>query len=155
MATRNVVLTAHQTDFVERLVNSGRYQNASEVLREGLRLVEQREAEDEMRLIALREAASIGIADIEAGRFVTLNSDEEIDQYLADMSSEIFTTLITAGGDNLVAGASCWFTKKSERESELRKERLEHCKELTVCLTGTDAKKLYEWASVGTTVQVL
>lgn len=88
MATRNVVLTAHQTDFVERLVNSGRYQNASEVLREGLRLVEQREAEDEMRLIALREAASIGIADIEAGRFVTLNSDEEIDQYLAKLVAE-------------------------------------------------------------------
>jgi antitoxin ParD1/3/4 len=44
MPTRNVVLTQHQADLVERLVASGRYQNASEVLREGLRLVESQEA---------------------------------------------------------------------------------------------------------------
>ena len=44
MPTRNVVLTDYQAEFVERLVSSGRYQNASEVLREGLRLVEDQEA---------------------------------------------------------------------------------------------------------------
>ena len=38
MPTRNVVLTEHQASLVEQLVTSGRYQNASEVLREGLRL---------------------------------------------------------------------------------------------------------------------
>ena len=42
MPTRNVVLTEHQAALVERLVSVGRYQNASEVLREGLRLVETR-----------------------------------------------------------------------------------------------------------------
>jgi len=36
MPTRNVVLTDHQANMVEQLVASGRYQNASEVLREGL-----------------------------------------------------------------------------------------------------------------------
>lgn len=45
MPTRNVVLTEHQTRFVEALVTSGRYQNASDVLRDGLRLVERREQE--------------------------------------------------------------------------------------------------------------
>ena len=45
MPTRNVALTNHQAHVVEQLVSSGRYQNASEVLREGLRLIEQREAE--------------------------------------------------------------------------------------------------------------
>jgi putative addiction module CopG family antidote len=40
MPTRNVVLTAHQAGLVEKLVASGRYQNASEVLRDGLRLIE-------------------------------------------------------------------------------------------------------------------
>ena len=89
MATRNVVLTDHQNDFVEGLLSSGRYQNASEVLREGLRLVEQREAEDGMRLIALREAASIGIADIEAGRFNSFDSEDAIDQHLAGLVSEV------------------------------------------------------------------
>ena len=52
MPTRNVVLTDHQAAFVERLVESGRYQNASEVLREGLRLIESREAEEKARLTA-------------------------------------------------------------------------------------------------------
>ena len=43
MPTRNVVLSDHQQELVETLVQSGRYQNASEVLREGLRLIEERE----------------------------------------------------------------------------------------------------------------
>ncbi len=34
MATRNVVLSQHQHELVESLVKSGRYQNASEVLRQ-------------------------------------------------------------------------------------------------------------------------
>ena len=74
MPTRNVVLTDHQASLVEHLVDSGRYQNASEVLREGLRLVEQREAEDAYRLEALRSATQVGLADIEAGRFKTFDS---------------------------------------------------------------------------------
>ena len=54
---------------IERLVLSGRYQNASEVLRDGLRLVQQREAEDAARLVALRRAANVGLEDFAAGRF--------------------------------------------------------------------------------------
>lgn len=69
MPTRNVVLTDHQQEFLETLVQSGRYQNASEVLREGLRLVEQRERLDTAKLQALREAAGKGWADIAAGRY--------------------------------------------------------------------------------------
>ena len=49
MPTRNVVHNSHLADLVERLVASGRYQDASE----GLRLVESREAEDIARLHAL------------------------------------------------------------------------------------------------------
>ena len=44
--TRNVVLTERQDELIDTLVKTGRYQNASEVMREGLRLIEQREAED-------------------------------------------------------------------------------------------------------------
>lgn len=43
MPTRNVVITDRRQQLVEPLVASGRYQNASEVLRDGLRLVEERE----------------------------------------------------------------------------------------------------------------
>ena len=45
MATRNVVLTETQSALVDRLVASGRYQNASEAMRAGLRLLEREEAE--------------------------------------------------------------------------------------------------------------
>ena len=89
MPTRNVVLTDHQAHFVEQLVTSGRYQNASEVLREGLRLVERRESEDEMRLSALRDAAKVGIADIEAGNFQCFDSADVLGQHLAKLSSEV------------------------------------------------------------------
>ena len=69
MPTRNVVLTENQAKFVEQMVASGQYQNASEVLREGLRLVQAREAEQAAKLSALREAVAVGIADVEAGRY--------------------------------------------------------------------------------------
>jgi antitoxin ParD1/3/4 len=64
MATRNVVLTERHEKIIEGLVASGRYQNASEVLREGLRLLEQREAENEAKLAALRAAAQVGFAEL-------------------------------------------------------------------------------------------
>jgi putative addiction module CopG family antidote len=54
MPTRNVVLTDHQDSLVDRLVKSGRYQNASEVLREGLRLMERADAENRVRIALKR-----------------------------------------------------------------------------------------------------
>ena len=89
MPTRNVVLTDHQTDFDEQLVNSGRYQNASEVLREGLRLVERRDAEDKIRLAALRKAARIGIADIDSGAFRSFDSADALGKHLVTLASKV------------------------------------------------------------------
>ena len=89
MPTRNVVLTDHQATIVERLVASGRYQNASEVLREGLRMIESREAETAARLAALRDAARIGIADINAGRFHAFDVAEALDRHLSTIAGKI------------------------------------------------------------------
>jgi antitoxin ParD1/3/4 len=82
MPTRNVVLTESQAEFVEQMVATGQYQNASEVLREGLRLVQAREAEQAARLAALREAIAVGVADREAGRYTTLNNADAIRSHL-------------------------------------------------------------------------
>lgn len=84
MPTRNVVLTPHQSDLVEELVSTGRYQNASEVLREGLRLVEQRERRDAAKLAALRAAVDEGTTDLATGRYVEID-DAELDDYLAEL----------------------------------------------------------------------
>lgn len=88
MPTRNVVLTDHQTTFVEQLVTSGRYQNASEVLREGLRLIERREIEDSARFAALQEMARIGIADIDAGRYRRFDSIDQFTGHLASLAGK-------------------------------------------------------------------
>lgn len=56
MPTRNVNLTEHFDKFIAKRVKSGRFSNASEVVREGLRLLEQREAEEKARLGWLQEA---------------------------------------------------------------------------------------------------
>ena len=55
MVTRNVVLTEQQSAFVDSLVNSGRFQNASEALRAGLTLLERDEA--------IWEAAKAGVLE--------------------------------------------------------------------------------------------
>jgi antitoxin ParD1/3/4 len=86
MPTRNVVLTDRQQQMIESLVVSGRYQNASEVLREGLRLVEQREAEDAARLTALREAADAGWRDVEAGRYRDI-AQHDLADYIGDLGA--------------------------------------------------------------------
>jgi antitoxin ParD1/3/4 len=88
--TRNVVLTDHQSDLIEKLVESGRYQNASEVLREGLRLIESREAEEKAKLKALREAVQVGIDDIEAGRYRTFKSPEALEKHVKTLMGRAF-----------------------------------------------------------------
>ena len=87
MPTRNVVLTDHQSDLIERLVASGRYQNASEVLREGLRLIERRDAEEEARLEALRVAVQVGIDDMEAGRYQTFKDEASLRRHLEGIAA--------------------------------------------------------------------
>jgi antitoxin ParD1/3/4 len=91
MPTRNVVLTEHQAELIERLVSSGRYQNASEVLREGLRLVEDQEAQAKARLKALRDAARVGVADFEAGRYRTFDSPAELNRHLGTLRDGVLT----------------------------------------------------------------
>ena len=88
MPTRNVVLTHHQAHVVEQLVSSGRYQNASEVLRDGLRLLEQREAEDVSRLVVLRSAVKVGIADFDQGEFMTFDTSEALGAHLNSVASK-------------------------------------------------------------------
>lgn len=75
MPTRNVDLSEHQQALVENLVQSARYRNASEVLREGLRLIEERERIHEARLEALERAARQGFADVAAGRYADADDD--------------------------------------------------------------------------------
>jgi len=62
MPTRNVNLTAELDRFIATKVKSGRYENASEVVRAGLRTLEREEQQYEAKLAALRAAIDEGDA---------------------------------------------------------------------------------------------
>lgn len=68
-------------EFVEQLVKSGRYGSKSEVLREGVRLVQEREA----RSRALDALLAPALADADAGR--TFDLDEVVDELLAEIDA--------------------------------------------------------------------
>ena len=84
MPTRNVVLSEQQQTLVETLVQSGRYQNASEVLRDGLRLIEERERMGQAKLKALKQAARQGWADVAAGRYTDL-ADDQLEDFVGQL----------------------------------------------------------------------
>jgi antitoxin ParD1/3/4 len=87
-----VVLTDQQEHLIQSLVESGRYQNASEVIRDGLRLIERREAEDAAKLDALRAAAEIGMADLERGAYKDFGDASGLQTYLNQITDELVQT---------------------------------------------------------------
>lgn len=74
MPTRNVVLTDQQSTFVDALVADGRFQNASEALRAGLRLLEKEEAVWEES----RRGVLEGLAQVQRGEFAEGTGEEAI-----------------------------------------------------------------------------
>jgi antitoxin ParD1/3/4 len=96
MPTRNVVLTAHHETLIENLISTGRYQNASEVLREGLRLIEVHEAREAAKLKVLQEAAQTGFADLDQGRHHELQEDD-LEEYVTGLGRLAGSRIRAAG----------------------------------------------------------
>ncbi len=69
MATMNVSLSADFAQFVEAEVASGAYASASEVVRDGLRLLRREKAAYDERIEILRREVGIGIEQARQGRF--------------------------------------------------------------------------------------
>ncbi|MBI4906228.1 MAG: type II toxin-antitoxin system ParD family antitoxin [Acidobacteria bacterium] len=66
----NVHLGSVFDEFVANLLKTGLYQSQSEVLREGLRLLKEREDLKQIRLAELRKEIAVGLAEAERGEFV-------------------------------------------------------------------------------------
>jgi antitoxin ParD1/3/4 len=79
--TRNISLTAEQDAFIEKAVESGEYQNASEAVRDALRALQQRRREDALKLKALRVAIKVGVDALERGEFTEV-ADADLETYL-------------------------------------------------------------------------
>jgi len=69
-------LGEHDRSFISEMVNKGRFGNRTEVVRAGLRLLQDYENAQKMR--RLRSAISEGDADIEAGRFSEYNDADDL-----------------------------------------------------------------------------
>ena len=91
MPTRNVVLTQRHDAMIENLIREGRYESANEIMSAALRLLEQRDAEDEARLKLLREAAQVGLEAIAAGRFTDFETPEELEEYISELTRTAIT----------------------------------------------------------------
>jgi antitoxin ParD1/3/4 len=87
MPTRNVHLTEHFDNLIAIGIESGQFSNASEVVREGLRLLEQRQQEDKAKIEWLRGAAQEGIDAIERGDYTTVRSRAEISSFVRSAGS--------------------------------------------------------------------
>jgi antitoxin ParD1/3/4 len=86
MPTRNISLTDEQDAFVEKVVKSGEYQNASEAVRDALRALQQRRQEDALKLKALRVQIKAGLDALDRGEFVEID-DAELDDYLEGLTA--------------------------------------------------------------------
>jgi antitoxin ParD1/3/4 len=73
----------HYETLVRSLIESGRYTSASEVVRDGLRLIEEREGQYQAKLTALREAIREGM---ESGPGIP--ADEVFDELMARYSGK-------------------------------------------------------------------
>lgn len=86
MPTRNVNLTAEQDAFVEEMVRTGKYQNASEAMRDAVRALQQRWKHEELKLDLLRTQLKAGIDVLDRGEFTEI-ADTDLDASLDDLVS--------------------------------------------------------------------
>lgn len=81
MPTRNISLAQDQDAFIDRIVKSGEYQNASEAVRDALRLLKQHRDEDAAKLELLRQQIKLGHEALQRGDFVEID-DADLEDYL-------------------------------------------------------------------------
>lgn len=88
MPTRNINLTTEQNESVEKVVESGEYQNASEAIRDALRVLQRVRREDALKLKLLRAQIKAGSDALERGEFVELD-DANLDAYLEGLAAPL------------------------------------------------------------------
>jgi antitoxin ParD1/3/4 len=86
MPTRNINLTPEQDAFVEELLEAGEYGNASEAMRDAVRALKQRRAEEALKLDKLRVAIKQGTAALKRGDYTEVE-DEDLDARLDDLAA--------------------------------------------------------------------
>ena len=86
MPTRNISLTPEQDTFIDEMLEKGEYRNASEAMRDAIRALQQRRAEEALKLDKLRLAIQQGLAALDRGGYTEVE-DEDLDAYLDDLAT--------------------------------------------------------------------
>ena len=81
----NFSLTPSLEQFVRDRAGSGDYNNASEVVREAIRLLKRLEEQRALKMERLRRAVREGDEALDRGEFTDFNSDEELDAFFAEI----------------------------------------------------------------------
>lgn len=81
----NFSLTPNLEQFIRERASSGDYNNASEVVREALRLLKRTEEENTLKMARLREAIAVGDSALANGEDVVVSSAEELDGLFAEL----------------------------------------------------------------------
>lgn len=99
MATQQLELSEHDSEFVRRCVLEGRYKDANEVVEAGLRLLEEREEEDHLKLERLRAEVKKGMDDLEAGRYLEISGPEEMNLVFDEVKRRVAARAVGAALD--------------------------------------------------------
>lgn len=84
MPDRDVILTDQHDRFVGDVISAGRYRNASEVVSEGLRLLERREVKIAAKLTRLRALVAEAEAEYARGEYIEI-ADDQLGDWLASL----------------------------------------------------------------------
>jgi len=84
----NVSLTPELEKLVTRKVESGRYQSASEVIREGLRLLDDQDQLRELHLNEVRKKIQVGLEQLDRGEGISIKDEEEMGAFFADIKAK-------------------------------------------------------------------
>ncbi len=85
MPTRNISLTAEQDAFIDEVLKAGEYRNASEAMRDAICALQQRRAEEALKLEKLRLSIKAGVAALDRGEYTEVE-DEGLDAYLDNLA---------------------------------------------------------------------
>ena len=84
MPTRDISLTPEQDAFIDEVLDAGEYQNASEAVRDAIRALQQRRAEDAFKLERLRQAVKQGLAELKRGEYTEVD-DDNLEAFLDEL----------------------------------------------------------------------
>ena len=86
MPTRNISLTPEQDAFIDEMLKAGEYRNASEAMRDAIRALQLRRAEEALKLDRLRVAIQQGVAALDRGDYTEVE-DKDLDAFLDDLAT--------------------------------------------------------------------